>query len=167
MKKRAILILITFILGSAGMLSPVCHALAAAQDVKTESEAGKESEKENKGIGETIYEKVDQAVRNLDQTSLRRNIRQGLKEMDDMGISPSVIAERTLGIKTQPTLRGQTSGNTSGTGSDNTLVKEAENAVRKKTESFFTILWNGFLDGLSGLVTFVFSLASSGEGAGK
>ena len=74
MKKRAILILITFILGSAGMLSPVCHALAAAQDVKTESEAGKgaekESEKDNKGIGETIYEKVDQAVRNLvqDQT---------------------------------------------------------------------------------------------------
>ena len=171
MKKRAILILITFILGSAGMLSPVCHALAAAQDVKTESEAGKgaekESEKDNKGIGETIYEKVDEAIKNLDQTSLRRNIRQGLKEMDDMGIAPSVIAERTLGIKTQPTLRGQTSGNTSGTGSDNTLVKEAENAVRKKTESFFTILWNGFLDGLSGLVTFVFSLAASGEGAGK
>lgn len=171
MKKRAILILITFILGSAGMLSPVCHALAASQEVKTDSDAGKGAEKDDgkddRGIGETIYEKVDEAVKNLDQTSLRRQIREGLEEMDKMGISPSVIAERTLGIKTQPALRGRTAGDKSGSAADNTLVKEAENAVRKRTDSFFTILWNGFLDGLSGLITFVFSLAGSGEGAGK
>ena len=163
--------MITFVLGSAGVLSPACHALAAAQEVKTDSGAGKGAEKEDKGeekgIGETIYEKVEQAVKDLDESSLRRQIREGLKEMDERGISPSVIAERTLGIRTQPTLRGQTSGNTSGTASDNTLVKEAENAVRKRTDSFFTMLWNGFLDGLSGLITTVFSLAGSGEGAGK
>ena len=77
--------------------------------------------------------------------------------MDDMGISPSVIAEKTFGIKTRPELRGQTPGDT--------LIKDAQNVVRKKTEGFFTVLWNGFLDMLESLIETGFSLIAGGKEA--
>lgn len=149
------MILMTVVLGFAGMQGPAFHALAA-----TDSPAG-DSDKEGileKGseLGGEIYEKVDEALDQFDTESLRKNIREALKEMDEMGISPSVVAEKTFGLKTSPALRGQTPGDT--------LIKDAHNAVRKKTEGFFTVLWNGFLDTLEGIIETGFNLAAGGKG---
>jgi hypothetical protein len=65
------------------------------------------------------------------------------------------VAEKTLGLKTSPALRGQTPGDT--------LIKDAHNVVRKKTDGFFTVLWNGFLDTLEGLIETGFNLAAGGK----
>ncbi|HAB93504.1 MAG TPA: hypothetical protein DCF49_01860 [Lachnospiraceae bacterium] len=169
MKKRVLIILITCILGSANVLSPALYTRAAdpqtdsQEDAQTEEngQSGKDGGilERGKEIGEDLYRKADEAVDGFDKDSLRRNIREALKEMDERGISPSVIAERTFGIKTRPELRGQTPGDT--------LIKDAQNVVRKKTEGFFTVLWDGFLDFLGSLIETGFSLAGGGKEAAK
>ena len=159
MNKKVLIILITVMLGSAKMLSPALYALAA-DPAHEETDQGDKDEgilERGKEIGRDIYRKADEAVDGFDKTSLRRNIREALKQMDDMGISPSVIAEKTFGIKTRPELRGQTPGDT--------LIKDAQNVVRKKTEGFFTVLWNGFLDMLESLIETGFSLIAGGKEA--
>lgn len=159
MNKKVLIILITVMLGSANMLSPALYALAA-DPAQEETDQGDKDEgilERGKEIGRDIYRKADEAVDGFDKTSLRRNIREALKQMDDMGISPSVIAEKTFGIKTRPELRGQTPGDT--------LIKDAQNVVRKKTEGFFTVLWNGFLDMLESLIETGFSLIAGGKEA--
>ena len=155
MKKRALLILMTAVLGFAGMQGPAFHAAAATTDG-----SGKDSDQgileKGSELGEEIYEKVDEALDQFDTESLRKSIREALKEMDERGISPSVVAENTLGLKTRPELRGQTPGDT--------LIKDAHNAVRQKTQGFFTVLWNGFLDTLEGIIETGFNLAAGGKG---
>ena len=139
MTKRAFVILMTLILGLAGLLGPVSYA--KAQDKKD-----KEVQEQDAGIGRELYRKVDEAVDGLDKESLRRQIREALKEMDEKGISPSVIARDLFGIgnKTKPAQNGKKPGNT--------LIEDAEKTVRKSTEKFFSGLWNGFLSTLGGLV---------------
>lgn len=210
MKKRALIILMTFILGFAGTLSPVCSASArgstaesaleeepaentaadseqkaaestAAQAVENAVEsaaaeavenaaaeavenavenAGANSAQEAQGsipqqaaqFGSSLYNKMDEAVDSMDKTSLRKNIRDALGELDARGISPSVVVERTLGIRTTVTEKGKMP--------ENTLIEGAEKAVRKKTEGFFTMLWKGFLGALGGMITTGMSVLS-------
>jgi len=137
MTKRAFVILMTLILGLAGLLGPVSYA--KAQDKKD-----KEVQEQDAGIGRELYRKVDEAVDGLDKESLRRQIREALKEMDEKGISPSVIARDLFGIGTKPDPNGKKPGNT--------LIEDAEKTVRKSTEKVFTGLWNGFLNTLGDLV---------------
>lgn len=158
MKKRALMILMICILGSAAMPGPAFYALAATTDGGA-GETGREKDggilDKGSDLGGELYQKMDEALDRFDKEALRRNIREALREMDEMGVSPSVVAEKTLGLKTSPALRGQTPGDT--------LIKDAHNVVRKKTDGFFTVLWNGFLDTLEGLIETGFNLAAGGK----
>ena len=137
MTKRAFVILMTLILGLAGVLGPVSYA-------KAQDKENKEVQDQDAGIGRELYRKVDEAVSGLDKESLRRQIREALREMDEKGISPSVIARDLFGIGTKPAQNGKKPGNT--------LIEDAEKTVRKSTEKFFSGLWNGFLNTLGGLI---------------
>ena len=137
MTKRAFVILMTLILGLAGVLGPVSYA-------KAQDKENKEVQDQDAGIGRELYRKVDEAVSGLDKESLRRQIREALREMDEKGISPSVIARDLFGIGTKPVQNGKKPGNT--------LIEDAEKTVRKSTEKFFSGLWNGFLNTLGDLI---------------
>ncbi len=137
MTKRAFVILMTLILGLAGVLGPVSYA-------KAQDKENKEVQEQDAGIGRDLYRKVDEAVSGLDKESLRRQIREALHEMDERGISPSVIARDLFGIGTKPVQNGKKPGNT--------LIEDAEKTVRKSTEKFFSGLWNGFLNTLGDLI---------------
>ena len=93
MNKKALIILITVMLGSANVLSPALYAFAAdtAQEETDKRDKDGGILERGKEIGRDIYRKADEAVDGFDKTSLRRNLREALKEMDDRGISPSVI----------------------------------------------------------------------------
>lgn len=165
MKKKAVLILITVIMGSAGVLSPALYT-TAQETAESSTEASEEDGKDDKGIleqgkefGENLYEKMDDMVDNADTTSLRSKIREALEEMDEMGISPSVIAENTFGIHPVTISDAKKP--------ENTLIKDAERTVRKKTEGFFTVLWNGFLDTLESMITTTISIFGGREGSGS
>ena len=138
MTKRAFVILMTVMLGLAGVLGPASYAMAQDKD--------KGILEQGAGIGQDLYEKIDEAVSGLDKESLRRQIREALREMDKLGISPSVVARDLFGIgnKTKPAQNGKKPGNT--------LIEDAEKTVRKSTEKFFSGLWNGFLSTLGGLI---------------
>ena len=140
MTKRAFVILMTLVLGLAVMLGPVSYTMAQDQEDQGVEEQGS-------GIGRDLYRKVDEAVSGLDGKSLRRQIREALREMDKMGISPTVIARDLFGIGT-----AQTSQAGNGKKPGNTLIEDAEKTVRKSTEKFFSGLWNGFLNTLGGLI---------------
>ena len=134
MKNKAFVILITFMLGSAGVLSPAFYASAQAASEGTSAQAAEdepEKEAQEDGsasagdtersensasgttkaegaggilqqgaeLGQELYKKMDEAVDSVDKASLRGAIRDALEEMDEMGISPTVIAENTFGIK--------------------------------------------------------------------
>lgn len=137
MTKRAFVILMTLILGLAGVLGPVSYA-------KAQDKENKEVQEQDAGIGRDLYRKVDEAVSGLDKESLRRQIREALQEMDKRGISPSVIARDLFGIGKKPVQNGKKPGNT--------LIEDAEKTVRKSTEEFFSGLWNGFLNTLGDLI---------------
>ena len=144
MTKRAFVILMTLILGLAGMLGPVSYAMAQDKEDKEVQDQDAGNGREGAGIGRELYRKVDEAVDGLDKESLRRQIREALEEMDEKGISPSVIARELFGIGTKPDPNGKKPGNT--------LIEDAEKTVRKSTEKFFTGLWNGFLNTLGDLI---------------
>ena len=193
MKNKALAILITFMLGSAGVLSPAFYASAQAasegasaqeaaeeepetgarENAGTSEEGAEESENSAAGsskaegaggilqqgaeLGQELYNKMDEAVDSVDKASLRGAIRDALEEMDKMGISPTVIAENTFGIKPASADRGKKP--------ENTLIEDAERTVRKKTEGFFTVLWDGFLDTLENLISTGFTIFGSQKGS--
>ncbi len=182
MKNKAFVILITFMLGSAGVLSPAFYASASAaegataqtvQDTETaaiaeesgESSASGTTKAEGAGgilqqgaeLGQELYKKMDEAVDSVDKASLRGAIRDALEEMDEMGISPTVIAENTFGIRSASANGGKMP--------ENTLIDEAQRTVRKKTEGFFTVLWDGFLDTLGNMITTGFTIFSGQKGS--
>ena len=101
MTKRAFVILMTVMLGLAGVLGPASYAMAQDKD--------KGILEQGAGIGQDLYEKMDEAVSGLDKESLRRQIREALREMDKLGISPSVVARDLFGIgnKTKPAQNGK------------------------------------------------------------
>ena len=182
MKNKALVILITFMLGSAGVLSPafyVCASTAegaATQDnTETEAEEAQSAEDGASGtagtegaggilqqgaeLGQELYKKMDEAVDSVDKASLRGAIRDALEEMDEMGISPTVIAENTFGIRPASANGGKMP--------ENTLIDEAERTVRKKTEGFFTVLWDGFLDTLGNMITTGLTIFGSQKGSAR
>ena len=81
----------------------------------------------------------------MDKVSLRREIREALEQMDEMGISPAMIAQNLFGIRP--------AGGNGGKKSGDTLIEDAQRTVRKKTDGFFSILWEGFLDTLGDMIT--------------
>ena len=106
-------------------------------------------------IGEDLYEKVDEAIDGVDKRSLRRSIREALEEMDELGISATAVAENTFGIRT--TYKSHEKA------PENTLIKDAQNAVQKKTEGFFSMLWDKFLDTIENLIMSGISIFSGSE----
>ena len=153
MKKRALMILMAVFLSFTSVVSPVCQA-AASEGSDTQEEAGgtKDEGSKDKGIlekgkeiGSDLYDKVDEKLDGMDKVSLRRNIREALEQMDEMGISPSAVAENLFGIRPPAGNSGKKPGDT--------LIEDAQRTVRKKTEGFFTILWEGFLDTLGSMIT--------------
>ena len=152
MKKKAVMILLTAILGFSNVMSP---SLCASAQESAQEETGGSSEEEDKSllergaeIGSDLYEKMDEMVDSVDKKSLRRSIREALEEMDALGISPTVIAEQTLGIKAVP---DEKDGSASSPG--DLLIKDAQREVRKKTEGFFSMLWDKFLDTLESMIS--------------
>lgn len=153
MKKRALMILMAVFLSFTSVVSPVCQA-AASEGSDTQEEAGgtKDEDSKDKGIlekgkeiGSDLYDKVDEKLDGMDKVSLRKNIREALEQMDEMGISPSAVAENLFGIRPP-------AGN-SGKKPSDTLIEDAQRTVRKKTDGFFTILWEGFLDTLGSMIS--------------
>ena len=153
MKKRALMILMAVFLSFTSVVSPVCQA-AASEGSDTQEEAGgtQDAEDGDKGIleqgkeiGSDLYDKVDEKLDGMDKVSLRKNIREALEQMDEMGISPSAVAENLFGIRPP-------AGN-SGKKPSDTLIEDAQRTVRKKTDGFFTILWEGFLDTLGSMIS--------------
>ncbi len=176
MKKRAFVILMTVMLGSAGSLGPACCVLAQESGAEAfvaraaevtllakdgEGDDKKDDKKDDKGIleqgqeiGEELYQKLDEAVSGVDKKSLRKQIRQALREMDEMGISPTIVAKNLFGIGADPGSNGAKPGAKPG----NTLIEDAQKRVKKTTEGFFSVLWNGFLDTLEGVIETGFSI---------
>jgi len=165
MKKRAVMILITAVLGLSSVVSPVCYA-AAEESAETQEDAGGQGDGENdknlldKGaeIGSDLYDKIDEKLDEVDGVSLRRQIKEALEEMDERGISPTAVAEELFGIR--PPTASQNNGKKPG----DTLIEDAQRTVRKKTEGFFSVLWDGFLDTLESMITTAISVFSSPEG---
>ena len=126
MKKRVFTILMTAVLAITYAAGPVCYAAAsegttneAAEEVEENipEEAAEEAEEsipeeeskeggekslleQGKEIGGDLYEKMDEAVDGVDKGSLRKSIREALEEMDELGISPSAVAENVFGVRT-------------------------------------------------------------------
>ena len=146
MGKRAFVILLTLLLGLSGMMSPVYYAAAQETDDKRDKgdKEDKEDKEESGGIGEELYKKVDEAVSGINGRSVRKEIREALREMDKRGISPSMVARNLFGIGNKPAEKGQKP--------ENTLIKDTEKTIRKSTEKFFSSIWNGFLKTLGGLI---------------
>lgn len=153
MKKRALMILMAVFLSFTSVVSPVCQA-AASEGSDTQEEAGGTKDEgskdtgileKGKEIGSDLYDKVDEKLDGMDKVSLRKNIREALEQMDEMGISPSAVAENLFGIRPP-------AGN-SGKKPSDTLIEDAQRTVRKKTDGFFTILWEGFLDTLGSMIS--------------
>ena len=172
MKKRVFTILMTAVLAITYAAGPVCYAAAsegttneAAEEVEEnipeEAAGGKSGEslpeeegkeggeksllEQGKEIGGDLYEKMDEAVDGVDKGSLRKSIREALEEMDELGISPSAVAENVFGVRTKYKSNEKAP--------ENTLIRDAQHAVQKKTEGFFTVLWDGFLDTIEKMIT--------------
>ena len=154
MRKRALVIVMTVLLGFAGIASPVCRAAASdgtreQEDAGSEEEAGHKDKsifEHGKEIGSDLYDKVDEKLDGVDKVSLRKEIREALEKMDEMGISPAAVARNLFGIR-------PAAGSSSGKKPGDTLIEDAQRTVRKKTDGFFTILWEGFLDTLGGMIS--------------
>ena len=185
MKKRLFTILMTAVLALTYAAGPVCYAAAsegATNEVAEEAEenileeaaeeesleakeglpeesAGEDSDKslleQGKEIGEDLYKKMDEAIDGVDKGSLRKSIREALEEMDELGISPSAVARNLFGIRTTYKKNEKAP--------ENTLIRDAQNAVQKKTEGFFSVLWNGFLDTIEKMITTGISVFGSQE----
>ena len=114
MGKRAFVILLTLLLGLSGMMSPVYYAAAQETDDKRDKgdKEDKEDKEESGGIGEELYKKVDEAVSGINGRSVRKEIREALREMDKGGISPSMVARNLFGIGNKPAEKGQKPENT-------------------------------------------------------
>ena len=156
MKKRALMVLMTVLLCFMSVAGPVCRAAASegTEDAQTQEEAGSEEDagrkdkgilEKGKEIGSDLYNKVDEKLDGVDKVSLRREIREALEQMDEMGISPSAVAENLFGIRPPAGNSGKKPGDT--------LIEDAQRTVRKKTDGFFSILWEGFLDTLGDMIT--------------
>ena len=164
MKKRALMILMTVLLSFTSVVSPVCPALASdGTDAQEEAGGTQDAEDGDKGIleqgkeiGSDLYDKVDEKLDGLDKVSLRRDIREALEQMDKMGISPSAVAQNLFGIRPASASSGKKSGDT--------LIEDAQRTVRKKTDGFFSILWEGFLDTLGDMITTGISVFGGQEG---
>lgn len=157
MKKRALMILMTVLLSFMSVTGPVCRASASegTEDAQTQEEAGSEEEagRKDKGIlekgreiGSDLYNKVDEKLDGVDKVSLRREIREALEQMDEMGISPAAVAQNLFGI-------GPAAAGSGEKKPGDTLIEDAQRTVRKKTDGFFTMLWEGFLDTLGSMIT--------------
>lgn len=185
MKKRLFTILMTAVLALTYAAGPVCYAAASegatnevAEEVEEnspeeaaeeepleakeglpEESAGEDSDKslleQGKEIGEDLYKKMDEAIDGVDKGSLRKSIREALEEMDELGISPSAVARNLFGIRTTYKKNEKAP--------ENTLIRDAQNAVQKKTEGFFSVLWNGFLDTIEKMITTGISVFGSQE----
>lgn len=185
MKKRLFTILMTAVLALTYAAGPVCYAAASegatnevAEEVEEnipeeaaeeeplkekeslpEEAAGEDSDKslleQGKEIGEDLYKKMDEAIDGVDKGSLRKSIREALEEMDELGISPSAVARNLFGIRTTYKKNEKAP--------ENTLIRDAQNAVQKKTEGFFSVLWNGFLDTIEKMITTGISVFGSQE----
>jgi hypothetical protein len=163
MKKRAVMIMMTVILSFTSVMSPVCLAAASDGTAQEETDSAEDKEKGDKGILEQgmetagdLYDKVDEKLDGVDKVSLRREIREALEQMDEMGISPASVAERFFGIRPAEASSGKKPGDT--------LIEDAERTVRKSTEGFFSVLWEGFLDTLGNMITTGISVFGSQEG---
>ena len=185
MKKRLFTILMTAVLALTYAAGPVCYTAASegatnevAEEVEEnipeeaaeeepleakeglpEESAGEDSDKslleQGKEIGEDLYKKMDEAIDGVDKGSLRKSIREALEEMDELGISPSAVARNLFGIRTTYKKNEKAP--------ENTLIRDAQNAVQKKTEGFFSVLWNGFLDTIEKMITTGISVFGSQE----
>jgi hypothetical protein len=122
---------------------------------KAEDGSDKDLIEQGKEIGGDLYKKMDEAVDGVDKDSIRKSIREALEQMDEMGISPSAVAENVFGIRT--TYKSNEKA------PENTLIRDAQNAVQKKTEGFFSALWNGFLDTIEKMITTGISVFGSQE----
>ena len=152
MKKKALMILMIAVLAFSGVLSPAMAAAAEentqeAEETQEEADTAEEKSLLEQGskIGEDLYKKMDEAIDGVDKGSLRKSIREALEEMDELGISPSTVARNLFGIRTTYKKNEKAP--------ENTLIRDAQNAVQKKTEGFFTVLWNGFLDTIEKMIT--------------
>ena len=143
MKKRVFTILMTAVLAFTCAAGPVCYAAAS------EGATNEVAEEEEENI-------LDEAVDGVDKDSIRKSIREALQQMDEMGISPSAVAENVLGIRT--TYKSNEKA------PENTLIRDAQHEVQKRTEGFFTVLWNGFLDTIEKMITTGISVFGSGDG---
>ena len=99
----------------------------------------------------TLMEGAGETLQNLDRDSLRKKVRKTLDQMDEMGISPSAIAENVLGVQTTDPARSvETFGSE--------LIREAQHEVTERSEGFLSMLWGGFLNTLGSMFSTVCSL---------
>ena len=128
MKKRVFTILMTAVLAFTCAAGPVCYAAASegATNEAAEDNSDKSLLEQGKEIGGDLYKKMDEAVDGVDKDSIRKSIREALQQMDEMGISPSAVAENVLGIRT--TYKSNEKA------PENTLIRDAQHEVQKRTE---------------------------------
>lgn len=166
MKKRVFTILMTAVLAFTFAAGPLSFAAAAEETAEetggsspeeaAEDNSDKSLLEQGKEIGGDLYKKMDEAVDGVNKDSVRKSIREALEQMDEMGISPSAVAENVLGIRT--TYKSNEKA------PENTLIRDAQHEVQKRTEGFFTVLWNGFLDTIEKMITTGISVFGSSGG---
>ena len=143
-------------LSAALALGPSAHGTAAQTDTAAvrqgaEKEAGQQSSPAQDAPGtDDLFQKSGEMLGGIDSNSVRYQIRRTLSLMDEMGISPSVIAENLFGIQTDPAKAVETF--------ESQIVKEAQKEVTERSEGFMSTLWQGFLDTLGTMFTTVTSL---------
>ena len=153
MKKRVFTILMTAVLAFTS-LSFAAAAEETAEETggsipeeAAEDNSDKSLLEQGKEIGGDLYKKMDEAVDGVDKDSIRKSIREALQQMDEMNV---------LGIRT--TYKSNEKA------PENTLIRDAQHEVQKRTEGFFTVLWNGFLDTIEKMITTGISVFGSSDG---
>lgn len=147
MAKKTVRFLLPFLLGPAIVLGPAVYMQADAAEAKySNSEIYSESRAEDtNAVTETatdLYEKASEAVSSVDKETVRDQIREALHQLDEMGISPTKIAENTFGVQSDPD-RGDDIGTR--------LVEDARDTVERQSQSLFQSAWDKIMGDVSDL----------------
>ena len=101
---------------------------------------------------------VNEALDHIDDESLRQKIRDALTAMDDLGISPNVVAENVFGIQVDPAKSVESLGAA--------LMEDVQEEVHKQTESLADMIWESFVGMLGDMFSpFLSVFGPSGSGS--
>lgn len=152
MRKRAVRILLPFLLLGPALVPGPAASLQGYAAQTGEEDRLRAADDDSKDAASDLYNKANEVVDSIDKESLRKQIREALEQMDEMGISPTAIAKNTFGIQME-------ADGTASIGSE--LAQDAQKAVEKQSRNLFQSLWDKLLEGLMDLIDVIVQSVSS------